>query len=62
MNFHVYNYELFVGDIQITEVTSSSLIQVGDIETIQLAAIFDKPTESLTIGPHVPIVPTGKKQ
>ncbi|MDR7239913.1 hypothetical protein J2Y02_004556 [Neobacillus drentensis] len=34
---------------------SSSLVLVGDTETIQLASTFDTPAESLIIGPFVPL-------
>jgi len=55
MNFEVYNRELCVGTIRIIGVASSSLVMVGDTETIQLASIFDTPAESLIIGPFVPL-------
>jgi spore germination protein PD len=57
MNFEVYNRELFVQNIKITGVSSSSLVLVGDAETIQLASTFDTPAESLIIGPFVPLTP-----
>ncbi|MGF6951524.1 spore germination protein PD [Neobacillus sp. B4I6] len=57
MNFEVYNRELFVQNIKITGVSSSSLVMVGDTETIQLASTFDTPAESLIIGPFVPLSP-----
>jgi spore germination protein PD len=55
MNFEVYNRELYVQNIKITGVASSSLVMVGDTETIQLASTFDTPAESLIIGPFVPL-------
>ncbi|MEH7081462.1 spore gernimation protein GerPD [Neobacillus drentensis] len=55
MNFVVYNRELFVQNIKITGVSSSSLVMVGDTETIQLASTFDTPAESLIISPFVPL-------
>lgn len=57
MNFQVYNREICVGDIRVIGVSSSSLLMVGDAETIQLAATFDTPAESLIIGPFVPLSP-----
>lgn len=57
MNFEVYNRELCVGTLRITGVSSSSLVMVGDTETIQLASAFDTPAESLIIGPFVPLEP-----
>ncbi|NMD70847.1 spore gernimation protein GerPD [Bacillus sp. DNRA2] len=57
MNFHVYNRELCVGHIRIIGVSSSSVLMVGDVDTIQLASTFDTPAESLIIGPFVPLAP-----
>jgi spore germination protein PD len=55
MNFQVYNRDICVGDIRVIGVSSSSLLMVGDAVTIQLAATFDTPAESLIIGPFVPL-------
>lgn len=55
MNFEVYNRELNVQNIRVIGVASSSMILVGDTETIQLASTFDTPAESLIIGPFVPL-------
>ncbi|MDQ1147151.1 MAG: spore gernimation protein GerPD [Bacillus sp. (in: firmicutes)] len=55
MNFEVYNRELIVQNIKVIGVASSSLVLVGDAETIQLASTFDTPAESLIIGPFVPL-------
>ncbi|WP_312475562.1 spore gernimation protein GerPD [Neobacillus sp.] len=57
MNFEVYNRDLCVGNIRIIGVASSSIVMVGDTETIQLATTFDTPAESLIIGPFVPLAP-----
>lgn len=57
MIFEVYNRNLCVGNLKITGVSSSSLVLVGDTETIQLASAFDTPAESLIIGPFVPLQP-----
>jgi len=57
MNFVVYNRELCVQNIKIIGVASSSLVMVGDTESIQLASTFDTPAESLIIGPFVPLAP-----
>lgn len=56
MNFEVYNRELCVESIRIIGVASSSLVMIGDTQTIQLASSFDTPAESLIIGPFVPLV------
>ncbi|QED47185.1 hypothetical protein [Cytobacillus dafuensis] len=55
MNFHVYNRELSVGSIRIIGVSSSSILMIGDTQTIQMASAFDTPPESLIIGPFVPL-------
>jgi len=55
MNYTVYNRELCVQNLRITGVASSSLVLVGDTETVQLASAFDTPPESLIIGPFVPL-------
>jgi spore germination protein PD len=55
MNFQVYNRELCVGSIRVIGVSSSSVLIVGDAETIQQSSIFDTPAESLIIGPFVPL-------
>ncbi|MBU8768089.1 spore gernimation protein GerPD [Cytobacillus oceanisediminis] len=57
MNYQVYNRELCVGSIRVLGVSSSSVLMVGDTQTIQLAATFDTPPESLLIGPFVPLTP-----
>lgn len=45
--------------MKIGSISSSSILLVGDTETIQLASIFDTPPESLIIGPFVPMNPQG---
>lgn len=57
MIFEVYNRDLCVDNIHIIGVASSSLVMVGDTQTIQLASTFDTPAESLIIGPFVPLAP-----
>jgi spore germination protein PD len=59
MNFEVINHELSVGHIRVTGVSSSSLLMVGDAQSIQLQSMFDTPAESLIIGPLVPLNPQG---
>ncbi|WP_394235503.1 spore gernimation protein GerPD [Niallia oryzisoli] len=59
MNFEVVNRELCVGSIRIIGVSSSSLLMVGDANSIQLTSLFDTPAESLIIGPFVPLTPGG---
>lgn len=57
VNFQVYNRDLHVGNIRVGSVASSSLLMVGDSETIQTFSMFDTPAESLIIGPFVPLSP-----
>lgn len=57
MNYQVYNRDLCVGSIRVLGVSSSSVLLVGDTQTIQLASTFDTPAESLLIGPFVPLTP-----
>ncbi|GIN62904.1 putative spore germination protein GerPD [Robertmurraya siralis] len=59
MNLQIYNEELQVGNMQVEAVSSSSIVLIGDAETIQLSSIFDTPAESLIIGPFVPLNPQG---
>lgn len=57
MNYQVYNRDLCVSSIRVLGVSSSSVLMVGDTQTIQLASTFDTPPESLLIGPFVPLTP-----
>jgi spore germination protein PD len=57
MIFHVYNRDICVSYIEVGGVSSSSLLLVGDAQTIQIASTFDTPAESLIIGPFVPLAP-----
>lgn len=55
MELNVVNRELAVGEIKVLGLSASSLLLVGDANTIQLASVFDTPPESLIIGPFVPL-------
>ncbi|MBM7571495.1 spore gernimation protein GerPD [Aquibacillus albus] len=50
MNYEVHNWELNVGNVDITGVSSSSVFLIGDNETIQLTSFFDTPPESYIVG------------
>lgn len=50
MNYKVINYHLHVNMIDITGVASSSVVLVGDTESIVLSSIFDTPPEALIVG------------
>ena len=55
MNFEVVNRDICVGNINVLGVSSSSVLMVGDTNSIQLTSLFDTPPESLIIGPFVPL-------
>ncbi|PWA09042.1 spore gernimation protein GerPD [Pueribacillus theae] len=56
MNYQVINHELAVGMIRIIAVASSSIVLIGDTETISLSSVFDTPPESYIVGPQVSLV------
>ncbi|UFU01337.1 spore gernimation protein GerPD [Radiobacillus kanasensis] len=55
MNLEVHNWDLQVGDIQITGVSSSSLFLVGDMEEAKLTSYYDTPPDSYIVGSLVPL-------
>ncbi|MDQ0871789.1 spore germination protein PD [Paenibacillus sp. V4I3] len=55
LNLHVENKQLFVGDVRIIGVASSSIFLIGDTEVISLSSMFDTPPESIIISPFVPL-------
>lgn len=55
MNFCVENKQLFVGDVRIIGVASSSIFLIGDTETISLSSMFDTPPEAVIISPFIPL-------
>lgn len=55
MEFHVINRELSVCEVNAKAVASSSLLLIGDAQTITLASLFDTPPESIIFGPFVPL-------
>lgn len=56
MNFHVVNEQIKVGCIKLISVSSSSVIKVGDTETMQLFSASDTPLNAIEFGPLQPIV------
>jgi len=50
----VVNKNIQVGSIRVIGLGSSSVLLVGDTETINVSSVFDTPPESLIIGPIVP--------
>lgn len=54
IRFKVINHSLAVGEIDVFGVSSSSMLQVGDTEFVNLYSVFDTPPESVVIGPLAP--------
>nr|WP_276311143.1 hypothetical protein [Paenibacillus nanensis] len=54
MRFHVTNYDLAVGQIEVLGVSSASMLQVGDTNSVTLYSMFDTPPESTIVGPLAP--------
>ncbi|MCY9665324.1 spore gernimation protein GerPD [Paenibacillus alginolyticus] len=59
MNLHVENKQLFVGDVRIIGVASSSIFLIGDTEVVSLSSMFDTPPESVIISPFIPLPSEG---
>ncbi|WAA08690.1 spore gernimation protein GerPD [Fervidibacillus albus] len=59
MMLDVENREIYVGNVKIYGVSASSIVLIGDTNSIQLASSFDTPLESLEIGPFLPLAPEG---
>jgi spore germination protein PD len=57
MNFEVVNREFCIGNIRISAVASSSVLMIGDTNSIQSISMFDTPAESLILAPSVPLAP-----
>ncbi|WP_338045170.1 hypothetical protein [Paenibacillus humicola] len=55
IRFHVVNHSLSVGTIQAFGLASSSLLQIGDTERVELYSMFDTPPESVIVGPLAPL-------
>lgn len=54
IHFHVTNYELSVGRIEVLGVSSAAMLQVGDTDSVTLCSMFDTPPESVIVGPLAP--------
>jgi hypothetical protein len=63
MIFYVVNQGLQVGSIEVLGVASSSMLQVGDNDTVSLYAMFDTPPESIIVGQLVSLqLPEGAEE
>lgn len=58
MEFHVRNENICIGQISVLAVVSSSILKIGDTQSIQLFSAFDTPPESLVVGTFTPIAPS----
>lgn len=54
LHFTVVNHHLCVGQIEILGVSSASMLQVGDTDSVTLYSMFDTPPESVVVGPLAP--------
>lgn len=52
--FKVTNHTLSVGQIEVLGISSASMLQVGDTDTVSLYSMFDTPPESVVVGPLAP--------
>ncbi|MDL4842868.1 spore gernimation protein GerPD [Aquibacillus rhizosphaerae] len=50
MNYEVHNWDLHVGNVEITGVSSSSVFLIGDNESISLTSMYDTPPDSYIVG------------
>lgn len=57
MHVHVVNKQVIVGEIKMTGVSSSSVVLIGDTDSIINSSILDTPPDSVMIGPLVPLAP-----
>ncbi|WP_042224595.1 hypothetical protein [Oceanobacillus manasiensis] len=55
MILEVHNYELNVGNIELGDVSASSVFLIGDSEVMKMSSFFDTPPESYTVGSIVPL-------
>jgi len=49
MKYNVYNHELSVGNIAVSNVSGSSLFIIGDSHVVELQSLFDTPPESYIV-------------
>jgi spore germination protein PD len=57
MNLHVINKEIAVGEIKVLEVSGSSILLIGDAETIACASSVETPPETSLWVPFPPVGP-----
>ncbi|MCI3923695.1 spore gernimation protein GerPD [Paenibacillus sp. TRM 82003] len=57
MRMTVINRDLSVGTIRVIGVAGSSVLLVGDVETIRCSSVSDTPPESVIVEPIRPLPP-----
>lgn len=55
MILEVHNWGLNVGNIELGDVSASSVFLIGDSEVMTMSSYFDTPPESYTVGSIVPL-------
>lgn len=50
MDFTVINGEITVNKIDITYLSTSSTLMIGDIDTVSLTSAFESPPEEMIVG------------
>lgn len=58
MIMEVHNWGLNVGNIQVDNVSASSVFLIGDNDEFILSSFFDTPPEAFTVGSIVPLALT----
>ncbi|RUS46956.1 spore gernimation protein GerPD [Cohnella sp. AR92] len=61
MRMTVENKCIFIGKMDLGDAGATSLILIGDAESIVTSSYFDTPTDSLIFNPHVPLTYSEEK-
>ncbi|MCL6606341.1 MAG: spore gernimation protein GerPD [Paenibacillus sp.] len=57
MKVTIVNKIIKIGNIEIKGLGSSSVVLIGDTESISNSSYFDTPADSLIFSPHLPLKP-----
>ncbi|RCW51243.1 spore germination protein PD [Paenibacillus prosopidis] len=60
MKMTIVNKSIKIGNLEIKGVGSSSVVLIGDTESITSSSYFDTPADSLIFSPHIPLKPVKK--
>lgn len=58
MYMEVHNWGLNIGNVRVDNISSSSILLIGDNEELLLSSYFDTPPEAFTLGNIVPLALT----